>query len=71
MNDWLLYVVLGVVVFCLFLLFFLELKAGYPIRKAIKDTLGFGVRRLLFGFGMALSLIALYKLADWIWEALL
>lgn len=70
MNPWILYGVPGFVVFCLFLLFFLELKAGYSVRKAIKDTLGFGARRLLLGFGIALVLIALYKLADWVWEAL-
>lgn len=71
MNDWILYVVSGIAVVCLFAMLYFELRAGHSIRKAIKDTLGFGVRRILLGFGMALSLIALYKLADWIWEVLL
>ena len=71
MNDWILYVVCGVAVFSLFLMLCLELKAGYTLRKALKDTLGFGLRRMLLGFGIALTLIALYKLVDWFWEALL
>lgn len=70
MNGWILYGIPGFVVFCLVLVFFLELKAGYPIRKAIKDTLSFGGRHLLLGFAIGLVLIALYKLADWLWEAL-
>ena len=71
MNDWILYGVPGVAVVCLFLLFFLELRAGHSIRKAIKDTLGFGAHRILLGFGIALFLIALYKLVNWLWDGLL
>lgn len=71
MNPWILYGVPGVAVFCLFLLFFFELKAGYSVRKAIGDTLGFGARRILLGFGIALFLIALYELGNWVWEVLL
>lgn len=71
MNPWILYGVPGVAVLCLFLLFLFELRAGYSVRKAIKDTLGFGARRVLLGLGIALFLIALYKLANWLWEGLL
>jgi hypothetical protein len=71
MNDLILYVVSGIAVVCLFVMLYFELKAGYSLRKALKDTLGFGARRILLGFGMALFLIVLYKLADWLWEALL
>lgn len=71
MNDWILYVVGGVAAVCLFLMLYFELKAGYTLRKALKDTLGFGLRRFLLGIGIALTLIALYKLADWLWEVLL
>lgn len=71
MNDWILYVVIGVAVFCFFLMLYFELKAGYSLRKALKDTFGFASRRILLGFGIALFLIALYKLVDWLWEALL
>lgn len=71
MNDWILYVVIGVAVVCLFAVLYFELKAGYSLRKALKDTLGFGMRRMFLGFGIALFLIALYKLVDWLWEVLL
>jgi hypothetical protein len=71
MNDLILYVVSGIAVVCLFVMLYFELKAGYSLRKALQDTLGFGARRILLGFGMALFLIVLYKLADWLWEALL
>ena len=71
MNDWILYVISGIAVVCLFVMLYFELKAGYSLRKALKDTLGFGARRILLGFGIALFLIALYKLVDWLWEALL
>jgi len=71
MNDLILYVVSGIAVVCLFVMLYFELKAGYSLRKALKDTLGFGARRILLGFGVALFLIVLYKLADWLWEALL
>lgn len=71
MNDLILYVASGIAVVCLFVMLCFELKAGYSLRKALKDTLGFGARRILLGFGIALFLIALYKLVDWLWEALL
>ena len=71
MNDLILHVVSGIAVVCLFVMLYFELKAGYSLRKALKDTLGFGARRILLGFGIALFLIALYKLVDWLWEALL
>ena len=71
MNDLILYVISGIAVVCLFGVRYFELKAGYLLRKALKDTLGFGARRILLGFGIALFLIALYKLVDWLWEALL
>ena len=71
MNNWILYGVPCAVVFCLLLLFLVELKAGYTVRKALKDTLSFGMRRLLLGFVIAIVLIALYKLANWIWAVLL
>lgn len=71
MNDLILYVVSGIAVICLFAVLYFELKAGYSLRKALKDTLGFGARRILLGFGIALFLIALYKMVDWLWEALL
>ena len=71
MNDLILYVISGIAVVCLFVMLYFELKAGYTLRKALKDTLGFGARRILLGFGIALFLIALYKLANWLWESLL
>ena len=43
MNDWILYVVSVIAVVCLFAMLYFELKAGYSLRKALKDTLGFGV----------------------------
>ena len=71
MNDLILYVIGGIAVVCLFVMLYFELKAGRTLRKALKDTLGFGARRILLGFGIALFLIALYKLVDCLWEALL
>lgn len=71
MNDLILYVVSGIAVVCLFVMLYFELKAGRSLRKALKDTLGFGAHRILLGFGIALFLIALYKLVDWLWEVLL
>ena len=71
MNDLILYVVSGIAVVCLFVMLYFELKAGYTLHKALKDTLGFGARRILLGFGIALFLIALYKLVAWLWEVLL
>ena len=71
MNDLILYVISGIAVVCLFVMIYFELKAGYTLRKALKGTLSFGARRILLGFGIALFLIALYKLVDWLWEALL
>lgn len=71
MNDLILYVVSGIAAVCLFVMLYFELKAGYSLREALEDTLGFGARRILLGFGITLFLIALYKLADWLWEALL